>query len=343
MHPRVHEHLHRHLPTFMPYYHKVARWYGQRDTFERVAINLVAWGGLVYFLFLTFFAAPVGFPTGAYIEVPEGASLKEIAEDFEERGVISSASRFRTVTRLLGDETRIPAGFYHFSRQENMLWVAMRILNGDFETVPVKVTIPEGATVNQITKILLEKVPEFDRREFLARAREGYLFPDTYFFRPGQSTEAILSVFENNFRTKMLGIQNQILSSGRTLDELIIMASILEKEASKSADRKMISGVLWHRIEIGMPLQTDATFPYYLGRNTFEVTKADLKDDHPYNTYTNKGLPPGPIGNPGLDSILAAAQPSKTNYVFFLSDRQGNFHYSVTYEGHLANKRRYLD
>lgn len=141
----------------------------------------------------------------------------------------------------------------------------------------------------------------------------------------------------------MLRVQEAILKSGHSLDEILTMASILEKEANKTADRKKIAGVLWHRIDIGMPLQTDATFPYYLGRNTFEVTRTDLQTDHPYNTYTNKGLPPGPIGNPGLDSILAAAQPTKSNYIFFLSDRQGNFHYSVTYEGHLANKRRYLD
>lgn len=339
MHPRYY----KHFPTLLPLYEKIADFYGRRDTLEKIIINVVGWGGAVYILFFTLFAAPAYFPTGAYIEVEEGASLKTIAEKFEDLGIVADASRFRTVTRLLGDETRIPAGYYYFSRKENMIWVAMRVLNGDFETTPVKVTVPEGATVVDIARLLVINVPEFDRREFMERAREGYLFPDTYFFRPGQSTEAILSVFENNFRSKMLRLQNEILKSGHTLDEIVIMASILEKEASKTADRKMIAGVLWHRIDIGMPLQVDAVFPYYLGRNTFEVTKADLRDDHPYNTYTNKGLPPGAIGNPGLDTILAAAQPTKSNYVYFLSDRNGNFHYSVTYEGHLANKRKYLD
>jgi UPF0755 protein len=169
------------------------------------------------------------------------------------------------------------------------------------------------------------------------------MFPDTYFFRPGQSTEAILSVFENNFSVKLLKAQKAIAASGHSLDEILTMASILEKEASKTQDRQKIAGVLWHRIDVGMPLQVDSVFPYILGKNTFQLTLEDLKYDSPYNTYKYKGLPPGPINNPGLDSIIAAATPEKSKYVFFLSDRQGNFHYSVTYTGHLANKRKYLD
>lgn len=330
---------HVHFPTF----HKAAQWYKERDLFEKIAINAVAWLGLLWFLYALFLAPPTAFPSGAYVKVEEGMTLREVAARFEERNIVGSARLFEAAVRILGKDEGVQAGYYHFARRDNLVWVAMRVLSGDFETPAVRITVQEGATVRDIAKSMLEKVPDFKAREFIERAREGYMFPDTYFFRPGQSTEAILSVFENNFRTKMLRIQNEVLKSGHTLDELLVMASILEKEASKTADRKMIAGVLWHRIEIGMPLQTDATFPYYLGRNTFEVTLTDLKADHPYNTYTNEGLPPGPIGNPGLDSILAAAQPTKNNYIFFLSDRQGNFHYSVTYEGHLANKKRYLD
>lgn len=321
----------------------MADWYRNRDTFEKAGINLVAWGGILWILYAAFLSAPFGFPSGAYINVEEGMGLRTIAARFEERGVVGNAKLFELITRALGDDRYIPAGQYFFSRKDNMVWVAMRILSGDFETSPIRITIPEGSAIKDIVKIMVRKVPGFSRQQFVERAREGYMFPDTYFFRPGQSTEAILSVFENNFRVKLLKVQKEITASDHSLDELLTMASILEKEASKTKDRQLIAGVLWHRIDIGMPLQTDATFPYYLGRNTFEVTLEDLRADHPYNTYTNKGLPPGPIGNPGLDSILVAATPTKTKYVFFLSDRQGNFHYSVTYEGHLANKRKYLD
>lgn len=330
---------HTHFPTF----HLIAEWYSKRDIFERLVINLGAWAGLLWFLYTFFIAAPIGFANGAYLTIERGASLKSIAQEFDQYGVVSNATLFEWITRALGDERHIPAGVYYFSRQDNAVWVAMRILGGDFETAAVRITIPEGSTVDEIAKMLQSKITGFNRREFVLRAREGYMFPDTYFFRPGQSTEAILSVFENNFRVRLLKVQEDVYNSGRTLDEVLTMASILEKEASKTADRKKIAGVLWHRIHIGMPLQVDAVFPYIMGKNTFELTREDLKVDSPYNTYTNKGLPPGPINNPGINSIAAAANPEQSSYVFFLSDKEGNFHYSKTYEGHLANKRRYLD
>ncbi len=333
----------RHFPTFHAQYYGIARWYGERDIFEKVVINAIAWSGVAYLLFVILFSAPVGYPSGAYVRVGDGAPLSEVAKTFESRGIINSARLFEVVTMVLGNDRRIQAGYYFFSRQENMIWVSMRILTGDFETSAIRITIPEGTSVNGISRILLEKVPEFNNREFISRAREGYMFPDTYFFRPGESPEAVLSVFDNTFRSKINKIQKQITASGHTLDELLTMASILEKEASKTKDRQQIAGVLWQRIKIGMPLQVDAVFPYIMGKNTFELTREDLQFDSPYNTYTNKGLPPGPINNPGLDSILAAATPTKTKYVYFLSDKSGNFHYAVTYAQHLANKKKYLD
>jgi UPF0755 protein len=329
---------HTHLPTL----HAIVSWYKRRDTFEKTGINLVAWGGAVYIIFTLFFAAPTGFPTGAYINVDEGMSLRQVATLFEEHNVIENAALFEWTVRLLGDDKRVPAGYYFFSRRENMVWVAMRLLGGDFNTNPIRVTVVEGSTVNDIAKLLLQKLPDFNRREFVARAREGYMFPDTYFFRPGQSTETILSVFDNTFHAKMLGIQKQVIDSHHTLDELLTMASLLEKEASKTKDRQMIAGILWRRVTIGMPLQVDAVFPYIIGKNTFQLTDADLKFDSLYNTYINKGLPPGPIDNPGLDSILAAATPTKSNYLYFLSDKNGVFHYATTYAQHLANKTKYL-
>ncbi len=332
-----------HFPTLLPFCHRVALWYGARDLFERATITAVGLGGVLVVGFFLFFAAPAGYPTGAYINVEEGMPLQKIASMLEERGVINNAALFSLIVRTLGDDRHLPAGEYFFSRQENMFWVAERLIAGSFEVEPVRITIPEGLTVKDIAHLLLIKIPEFNYREFVDRAREGYMFPDTYFFRPGQSTDSILAVFDNNFNNKMLKIQKEANASGHTLDELLTMASILEKEASKTQDRQMISGVLWHRIAIKMPLQVDAVFPYLIGKNTFQLTLDDLQIDSPYNTYKYKGLPPGPIDNPGLDSILAAAKPTKNNYVFFLSDANGNFHFATTYDQHLANKKRYLN
>lgn len=334
--------LPKHLPTLHPLAQRLGAWYGERDIFEKIAINVVAWCGVIWILFLNFLAPYPGMTTGVYVRVDEGMTLQGISKTLEDRSVVRSAVLLKAFAKALGDERHIPAGEYYFSRRDNLVWVAIRLVSGDFETTPVRVTIVEGTTVNGIAKLLVQKLPEFNRREFLEGAREGYMFPDTYFFRPGQSTEAILSVFENNFRVKMLKIQKEVAASGHTPEEIVIMASLLEKEASKLEDKRRIAGLLWHRIDIGMPLQVDAVFPYIIGKNTFEVTREDLKIDSPYNTYKYKGLPVGPIANPGLDSLLAAATPVKSNYVFYLSDKDGNFHYAVTYEQHMANRAKYI-
>jgi UPF0755 protein len=170
------------------------------------------------------------------------------------------------------------------------------------------------------------------------------LFPDTYFIFPGERADTVHKMLRENFDQQILDedVVAAIEESGKTLEELLVMASILEKEASRMQDRRTIAGILWERIDRGMPLQVDAVFPYIIGKNTFELTLEDLKVDSPYNTYANKGLPPGPIGNPGLNSILAAATPIASEYLFFLSDYSGDFHFSRTYEQHLNYKRQYL-
>ena len=128
----------------------------------------------------------------------------------------------------------------------------------------------------------------------------------------------------------------------KPLDDVVVMASLLEKEANEFKDRRKIAGVLWKRLEIGMPLQVDATFVYFLGKNTFELTLADLQTESPYNTYINKGLPPTAIANPGLDSLRAAVTPDENDYFFYLADYDGVTHFSETYAEHLRKKRKYL-
>lgn len=332
----------KHFPTLTPLYHRIAVWYDERDLIEKIGINIVAWCGVIWILFLNFFAPLPGVTTGVYIKIEEGMPLQEIAATLEERGVVRSGFLVKALGKVLGDERHIPAGEYYFSRRDNLVWVTLRIISGDFETSAVRITIPEGTSDDGISKILLQKLPEFNRRAFLDGAREGHMFPDTYFFRPGQSTEAVLSVFENNFRVQLLKAQKQITASGHTQEEILTMASLLEKEAPDLESRRMIAGILWHRIAIGMPLQVDAVFPYIIGKNTFELTRQDLQIDSPYNTYKYGGLPPGPITNPGLDSIIAAATPIKSSYIFYLSDKDGNFHYAVSYAQHMANRAKYI-
>lgn len=311
---------------------------------ERFVVQFVLSALVVLALYFALVAPPAGFPQGAYVAVEEGTTLSQVAADFKHRGLVGSSLLLVGTARVLGSDRRVPAGVYYFPRPQNLVLIAERLVSGDFETTPVKITVPEGNTVADIARLLVEKMPNFNLRVFLSatQGKEGYLFPDTYFFMPGDTTASILSVFNNGFQSHIAKAQPQIDDFGKPLPEVITMASMLEKEAADTASRRIIAGILWRRIALNMPLQVDAVFPYILDKSALDLTSDDLKVDSPYNTYTNKGLPPGPIANPGLDSILAAVTPTKTNYLYYLSDKNGDFHYAATYAQHLANIKKYL-
>jgi UPF0755 protein len=138
-------------------------------------------------------------------------------------------------------------------------------------------------------------------------------------------------------------IRKEIDVSGKSLKDIVTMASIVEREASSSNDRKIIAGILWKRLKTGMALQADATFFYVLATSTRALTLDNLKMDSPYNSYAHKGLPPTPIGSPGLDTILATLRPTATSYWFYLAGKDGVTHYAATLEGHNANSAKYLN
>jgi len=297
---------------------------------------------LIYFVTI---AAPLSFPSGSLFKVPEGMSVEQLAALLKQKNIIHSELLFEATVKAYGNG-RIVAGEYFFPGAENVFTVGERIARGDHELVPIRVTFPDGSDSKQMAAILDAKVPDFDTATFLAivTPQEGMLFPDTYFFLPGEDPQLVASALENNFKIQIEdpAVQNAIIAFGKPLPEVLTMASILEKEASDTKNRRLISGLLWHRISIGMKLQVDAVFPYIIGVNTFDLTKADLATTSPYNTYVYKGLPPGPIDNPSIDSILAAVEPTKNNYLFYLSDLQGNLHYCATYSCQLANQKKYL-
>ena len=147
---------------------------------------------------------------------------------------------------------------------------------------------------------------------------------------------------EQNFKEKTFELAKKIEETGRSLQEIITMASIVQGEAYDLNDMKKIAGVLWKRLEIDMPLQVDVTFRYINGKGTFDLSKEDLKNDSPYNTYVHKGLPPTPISNPGLDAIVASIEYESSDYLYFLADNSGTIHYSRTFEEHKEKKSWYL-
>ncbi len=293
------------------------------------------------------FAAPLNFPDGSLLRIKKGSTLSETALLLQSKHIVSSAFIFEWMTRTLHKGSVVVAGEYSFSEREGMLTLMRRVTSGDFQLAPVKIRVQDGMSVKEISNMLRQKLPDFDADGFyaLAVAREGKMFPDTYFFRPGEEPGLVADTMEKNFNEHIreVGIATSILEFGKPLEEVLTMASLLEKEAPETKDRRIIAGILWRRIEAGMLLQVDAVFPYIIGKNSFNLTRQDLRTNSPYNTYKYKGLPPGPIGSPSLDSIMSAVTPLKTSYVYYLSDLDGAMHYSTTYDQHLEKKNLYLD
>jgi UPF0755 protein len=195
-----------------------------------------------------------------------------------------------------------------------------------------------------MARLLVKDIAGFDGQRFLelAKPQEGYLFPDTYFFYENIRPEQVIEAMRNNFDNQTKKLTLKMTFSGRSLEDVIKMASIVEEEANLSEVRRTIAGILWKRIENNMPLQVDAPFFYLLGKTSAELTKNDLAMNSPYNLYKNKGLPPTPISNPGLETIEDVLNPINTKYWFYLSDSKGDTYYAETHDGHIANKAKYI-
>lgn len=309
-----------------------------------IAIGFFVLGALsiIHVLLLS---APEKFPVQSTVSIESGITLGEVATQFREGGIVRSELLLKVSVVLLGGDRNVMAGDYYMGVKESVFKIARRMTLGAFELDPVSISIPEGATIRDMAIIFGRRLPEFDSDRFISIAEdeEGYLFPDTYFFFPNTTDIQVIDVMRETFTQNIASIQEEIDAFGEPVEDVIVMASILEKEARRFETKKRISGVLWRRISISMPLQVDAVFPYIIGKNTFELTLEDLKNESPYNTYVHKGLPPAPIANPGLASILAAVTPIESNYLFYLADKNGITHYSATFEEHKRKKRLYLN
>ncbi len=297
------------------------------------------------FVYGFWIAPPSNFPLNATIRIEEGMNVERIAERLVERSVIRSERLFVFLARVSGTADGLVEGQYRFDRGYSIFTVLYRLHRGLYGFNMVKVVIPEGATNTEIASILDAKLENFEKAKFLeaVKDKEGYLFPDTYLVTPVATYEDVIRKIDQNFK-RQIGLYEVVaLAKGHTLHEILTMASLIEEEARKIEDRRMVAGILWNRIDAGMLLQVDAVFPYIVGRNTYEVTKTDLNHNSLYNTYRYKGLPPGPISNPGKNAIDAALNPTKSNYLYYLSDRKGNMHYAETFDEHKKNRVQYLN
>ena len=279
--------------------------------------------------------------------VPKGSRLPKVVGILRENGVLPHPTAFRALVLLTDSGRQIHYGEYSFPTPPSAFDAWRRLTRGD--VVKYEVTVPPGTNIYDIAKSLDEEnlVPA---EEFLAAAispsvlrrlgipgesAEGYLFPDRYLFVKPVTPEEILTVMVRQFRRKIAPDAEQRAGElGLSLHQAVTIASIIEKETGVEEEKPLVSAVIQRRLAIGMPLQMDPTVIYGVKRFDGTVTRKDLRMAGPYNTYLNRGLPPGPISNPGLASLAAALNPSKTEYLYFVSKNDGSHTFSRTLPEH---------
>ncbi len=300
---------------------------------------------LLFVFNATVWAPPRGFPIEKY-SLGTNSNVSAISKELIAKKIIKSDFWFKSFvyTFSLGKH-RIIAGTYKMTHAQSVWALAWRFSHGDFGYQNIKVTVPEGINSREMSEVFSKKLTNFNASNFLKivrdRKMEGYLFPDTYFLNDGMTENEIIDSMNKNFDTQVNPIKSDIEKFG-SFQHVIIMASILEKEARTQETRRIISGILWKRIQFFIPLQVDATLYYILGKTSSELTSADLKIDSPFNTYVINGLPPAPISNPGIEAIQDTIHPISTPYLYFLSDKDGNMHYAKTLEEHIENIKKYI-
>ena len=276
-----------------------------------------------------------------FVKIPDGSTPKQVAKILKNENIIKSENVFLTLVWFSRTEKKFKSGTYKFNTKMTSLAVLRDIINGN--TYRIKVTIPEGFTAVEIAE-LLEKKGVCKSEKFLGIVKnkklEGYLFPETYFFEPNFSEEKVAQMLNGQFEKIF---SDDFVKRARVLkmskEKIIILASIIEKEAKKDEERPLISAVFHNRLKKGWNLESCATVLYALGKHKDFLTYKDTKVDSPFNTYIHQGLPPAPICNPGVASIKAALYPAETVDMFFVADGSGTHKFSKYGAEHIKNKK----
>ncbi len=313
-------------------------------TILKLVLSIFLFFVLVIFSMYFFVIKAPNFNPPVVVTIEPGQSTGSVTRELKEKNVIRSSSFAETLVVFFGGSRKIHAGVYEFKEPQNIFSVVRRIVSGELGYTPVKLTVPEGTDAMKLALLIKQKFPNIDINQTKSSlvGKEGYLFPDTYFFAPFTDSVKIEEKMRKTFDEKLKPLEEKIKQSGRSLEDVIILASILEEEVRTKEDMAMVADIMLRRMKMNMPLQVDCTLKYVLHKTSAELTITDLRTDGLYNTYTRKGLPPTPISNPGLASIEAALNPIPNPFVFYLSDKDGITHFARTYEEHLQNKRKYL-
>lgn len=289
------------------------------------------------------------------VNIPKGATLEQITDLLTEKNIVTNKEMFIYATRLMGHSSKIPAGIFALKSAKNNYSIVKQLVQGSPEMI--KVTLLEGWTITQVTEIISDSMNLSSEilaslcydEQFInelgleTKSLEGYLYPDTYLFLESENDpkeilkQIVLEfhrVFDDNLRERAKEI-------GLTVNEVLTMASIIEGEAIFNSERAIISAVYYNRLKKRMPLQADPTIQYIIKDGPRRLRLSDLKIESPYNTYLHRGLPPGPISNPGKASIMAVLYPDDNNYLFFVARGDGYHTFTTTFEEHNQAKREF--
>ncbi len=304
------------------------------------------------------------------VMIEKGWSTKQIAAKLDAADIINNPTIFTLYVYSKGAQAKIQAGEYLLDRKMSIAEIVEIITNGRVISNEHRITIVEGWSNSDIRAYLESRnIQRFDlaleegdfdfEHNDLAKQFHyiGFLFPDTYTVSKNATAKELVQKMLTNFESKLTDqILADIQSSGRNLGDVLILASIIEKEVGRNKEkitaqdkdalqqeRKLVASVFYNRLDKGMPLQSDATVNYVTGKKDRQPLFEDIKVKSPYNTYVVKGLPPGPIGNPGIDSIKAAIYPASSDYLYFLNKIDGEAVFAKTLEEHNQNRAKYLD
>ena len=339
------------LDYFQKYYHNAAMFPTILSP-KIICVNVIRVSLLLCLFWYLFclFSPPDQGSVVCHISFPAGTGIRTLATELKAGGAIRSSWHFVLMTRLRGDAHRLKAGEYRFSDDMTPDKILNKIVSGEVNYR--KFTLPEGYSVYQAAE-MLEQKGYFKKDTFLEKCRdravlqrfglkessaEGYLYPATYNLSRNESEEQLLQQMIGQFNKAYAAIGE--VAGFR--HEVVTLASMIEKEAVSPKEKPLISSVFHNRLRIGMPLQSDPTAVYGVRAFSGRVSKADIRRPSPYNTYLNKGLPPGPIGNPGMDAIRAAINPAKTDFLYFVARQDGTHQFSRNLAEHNRAVVRYL-
>lgn len=274
--------------------------------------------------------------------IEPGQGVRAVAKNLKDQGLIKDQVAFFLLTKKMGIDSKIQAGEFRLFPSMTASEIATEFTHGKQD---LWVTVPEGQRAAEIAETLKEKMPNYeDSWDTELEKNEGYLFPDTYSFPKDAGIEMIIKAMRDNFDSKYATLDTS--KTNLTQAQVVTLASLIEREAKHDEDRPIVSSVIHNRLDEGMSLDIDATIQYALGNSskwwpTLTDSGSKLVPQSPYNTYTHAGLPPGPISNPGIESLQAAINPSKTVFLFYITDSSGTNRYGRTLSEHEANIQKY--